>query len=103
MAEDGQVLVWIKFLVGARGDVAHGHEGAGFDVGGGVFPGLADVDEAGLVFAEESGCVGWGDFVFEHVSSLVGRASRLKPPEESSLEEMPPILNAQSITKQFGA
>ncbi len=66
MAEDGDVFLGIKFLVGARGDIAHGHEGAGFDVGGGVFPGLADIDEAGLVFAEKGGCVGGRDFVFEH-------------------------------------
>lgn len=76
MAENCDVLFGIELLMGARGDIAHGHEGAGFDVGGGVFPRLADIDEAGLVFAEKSGGVGGGDFVFEHENSLVGRAGR---------------------------
>lgn len=72
MAEDGQVLIRIEFLVSAGSDIAHGHEGAGFDVGRGVLPGLADVDEAGLVFAEKRGGIGGGDFVFEHEYSLAG-------------------------------
>ena len=76
MAEDGEVFFGIEFLVGAGWDIAHGHEGAGFDVGGGVFPLFADVDEACLVFAEKSDCVCGGDFVFEHENSLVGQPSR---------------------------
>ena len=71
MAEDGEVLFGIEFLVSACGHVAHGHGDAGFDVGRGEFPWFAHIDEAGLVFAEESGCVGGGDFEFEHGSSLV--------------------------------
>jgi hypothetical protein len=39
-------------------------------VGGGILPGFADIDEAGLVFAEKSDCVGEGDFVFEHGFSV---------------------------------
>jgi len=81
MAEDGDVLFGIEFLVSPRGDVAHGHESAGFDVGGGVFPELADIDEAGLVFAKKGDRVSGGDFEFEHVSSVVGGQSRsyMKP------------------------
>lgn len=60
------MLIGIDLLVGAGRDVAHGHEGAGFDVCGGVFPWLADIEEAGLVFAEKRGGVRWGDFVVEH-------------------------------------
>lgn len=76
MAQDGDVLFRIKLLVGASGDVAHGHEGAGINVGGGVFPRFADVDEAGFVLAEQGDCVGRGDFVFEHGFSVAGRDSR---------------------------
>lgn len=66
MAEDGEVFFGVEFLVSAGGDVAHGHGDAGIDVGGGVFPRFADIDEARLVFTEKSGGVGGGDFVFEH-------------------------------------
>ncbi len=76
MAEDGEVFFGIEFLVGAGRDVTHGHEGAGFNVGSGVFPRFADVDEAGLVFAEKSDGVGGRYFVFEHENSLVGQPSR---------------------------
>ena len=103
MAKDGDVFFRIEFLVGARRDIAHGHEGAVLDASGRVLPQLANINEAGLVFTEKGGCVGRGNLIFEHESSLVGRASRLKQPREISLEEMPPILNAQTITKQFGA
>jgi len=103
MAKNGDVLFGVELLVGAGRDIAHGHEGAGFDTGGRVFPRLADIDEVGLIFAEKGSRVGRGNLKFEHESSLVGRTSRLKQPGEISLEEMPPILNAQTITKQFGA
>ena len=103
MAKNSDVLFGVELLVGAGRDIAHGHEGAGFDTGGRVFPRLADIDEAGLVFAEKGSRVGRGYLKFEHESSLVGRRESLKSGEEISLEEMPPILNAQSITKQFGA
>ena len=103
VAEDGEVLFRVEFLVSAGGDIAHGHQGAGFDVGCGVFPWLADIDEAGLVFPDKGNGFGRGDFVFQHEPSLFGRRESLKSGEEISLEEMPPILNAQSITKQFGA
>ena len=66
------MLLWIQFLVGARGDFPHRHERAGLDVGGGVFPRLADIDEAGLVFAKQGDGIGRGDFEFEHIHSLFG-------------------------------
>lgn len=78
MAEDSEVLFGVEFLVSTGGDIAHGHEGAGFDVCSGEFPRLPNVDEASLVFTDERGCVGWGNFEFEHEFSLVGRASRLE-------------------------
>jgi len=76
MAEDREVFFGIKLLVGAGRDVAHGHWGAWFDMCGRVFPRLADINEPGLVFAEECLSFGWRDFVFEHENSLVGRAGR---------------------------
>ena len=69
MAEDSEVFFGIEFLVSAGGDVAHGHKGAGLDVGGGVFPRLADIDEAGLVFAEKSGGVG-GEISYSSMRSV---------------------------------
>jgi hypothetical protein len=51
--EDGGVFV--ELLVGAGGDVVHGEEGAAFDVGGGVLPRLADIEEEGRVFGGEGG------------------------------------------------
>ena len=54
MTENGDVLLGIKFLMSAGWDIAHRHRRAGFDVGRGVFPRLADVNEAGLVFAKKS-------------------------------------------------
>src|SRR6201993_2362485 len=103
MAKDGHVFFRVQFLVGAGRDIAHGHKRTVLDAGSSVLPRLPDVNEAGLLFAEEHGCFGWGNLKFEHEPSLVGRACRLKQPWEISLEEMPPILNAQTITKQFGA
>src|ERR1700723_179932 len=43
VAEDDDGGFFVEFLVGAAGDVVHGDERAGFDVRGGVLPGLADV------------------------------------------------------------
>ena len=70
MAQDYQALVGVEFLMGPGGDVAHGHVYAAFDVGGGEFPRLADVDEFGFALGDERGGFGWGDFEFEHDSSL---------------------------------
>ena len=103
MAEDSEVLFGVEFLVSTGRDIAHGHQGAGFDVCGGEFPRLPNVDEASLVFTDQRGRLGWGNFEFKHEFSLVGRGSRMEQPGEISLEQMPPILNAQSVTKQFGA
>ena len=73
MTQDGNVPLWVEFLMDASGDVAHGHRSAWINVGGGVFPWLPDVEESGLVFAEKSLGFCGGDFVFEHEISLVGR------------------------------
>src|SRR5579863_567834 len=70
VAKDGEVFFRIQFLVSPGRHVAHGHKGAGFDVGGGVLPWLTDVDETRLVFAEQGGCVDRGYLVFEHVFSV---------------------------------
>ena len=73
VAEDDEVLVGIEFLIGARGDVAHGHEEAAIDAGYFKFPWFADIDEASLVFTEKSGRIGCRDFVVEHGYSLERR------------------------------
>jgi hypothetical protein len=53
MAEHEDGRVFVELLVGAGGDVVHGEESAAFDVGGGVLPGLTDVEEEGRVFGGE--------------------------------------------------
>jgi len=73
VAEDDEVLVGIEFLMGARGDVTHGHEQAAGDAGCFKFPWFADIDEASLVFAEKSCRIGCRDFVVEHGYSLERR------------------------------
>ena len=62
VAEDEEA-VFVELLVGAGGDFVHGDEDAGFDVGGLVFPGLADVEEEGRVVGGEEG-FGLGDGEF---------------------------------------
>jgi hypothetical protein len=62
-AEDQDGCFFVELLVGAAGDLVHGHEGAGFDVRGGVFPWLADVEEEGRVLGGEEG-FGLGDGEF---------------------------------------
>ena len=70
VAEDDEVLVGVEFLIGAGGNVAHGHGDAAGDMGGLEFPWFAHIDEAGLVIAEKRCGVGGGDFVVEHEFSL---------------------------------
>jgi hypothetical protein len=63
VAEDEDGGVFVELLVGAGGDFVHGDEGRGGDVGGGVLPGLADVEEEGRVLGGEEGLeLGYGDF-----------------------------------------
>lgn len=45
VAEDGDGLIFVELVEGARGDFVHWDERAVGDVGGGVFPGLADVEK----------------------------------------------------------
>ena len=63
MAEDEDGGVFVELLVGAAGNLVHGEEGAGLDVRGLVFPGLADVEEERWVLGGEQGLeLGYGDF-----------------------------------------
>lgn len=72
VAEDDEVFFGVELLVGACGDVAHGHgDGAG-KAGERKFRRLADIDEAGFLFAEKSRRAGWGNLVIEHDSSVAG-------------------------------
>jgi ATP-binding cassette subfamily F protein uup len=103
MAQNCQVLVGIEFLIRPRRNITHRHQRARFDVRGGVLPRFANIDKFRLVVAKKRRRVGSGNLVFQHDSSLAVATVRLHEVEEFSLEEMPPILNAQSITKQFGA
>ena len=64
VAEDEDGGVFVELLMGAAGDLVHGHEGAAFDVRGLVLPGLADVEEEGRVLGGEEG-LGLGDGEFE--------------------------------------
>lgn len=45
VAEDGDGLIFVQLVEGARGDFAHGDKRAVGDVRGGVLPGLADVEK----------------------------------------------------------
>ncbi len=101
MAENDEAFLGFEFPMSARRDVAHGHGDGTGDVGDRKFGWLADVDEAGFLFAEKGRRVGRGNFVIEHDSSVPGAVRA--PPGAGKLEEMPPILNAQSVSKQFGA
>ncbi len=63
VAEDEDGGFFVELLMGAGGDLVHGDEGRGFDVSGGVFPRLANVEEEGRVFCGEEGLeLGYGDF-----------------------------------------
>jgi hypothetical protein len=55
VAEDEDRSFFVELLMGAAGDLVHGDEGAGFDVGGLIFPGLADVEEERWVLGGEVG------------------------------------------------
>ena len=103
MAQNRQVLVGVKFLVRPRRNIAHWHQGARFDMGGRVLPRFANIDQLGFVLSEQVGHIGRRYLVIQHDSSVAVVTDRPHAVKEFSLEEMPPILNAQSITKQFGA
>jgi hypothetical protein len=63
VAKDQDVGLLIELLMGAAGDLVHGEEGAAFDVGRGVLPGLADVEEERWSGRREEGLeLGYGDF-----------------------------------------
>jgi hypothetical protein len=49
MAEDDDVGVGIEFLIGARGDFAHGHEERVGEAGSLELPGFADIEQDGRV------------------------------------------------------
>lgn len=53
MAQDGDGLVFVELVEGARADLVHGHEEAVGDVRGRVLPGLADVEEKRRVLGGE--------------------------------------------------
>ena len=53
VAEDGDGLIFVELVEGARADLIHGHENAVRDARGGVFPGLSDVEEKRRVFGGE--------------------------------------------------
>ena len=79
VAEDEDGGFFVELLVGAAGDFVHGDEGGAFDVGGLVFPGLADVEEEGRVVGGEEGFgLGDGDFVDPWVKDTgVGGSARV--------------------------
>ena len=54
MAQDHEALVGVELLVGARGDVAHGHQYTAGNARGLKFPRFAYVDEPRLAFAKKS-------------------------------------------------
>jgi hypothetical protein len=63
VAEDEDGVFFVELLEGAGGDLVHRDEGGGFDAGGVVFPGLADVEEEGWGGGGEEGLeLGYGDF-----------------------------------------
>ena len=70
VAKDYEVLVWIKFLVSTGRDIAHGHGNSALDMRCGELPWLAHIDEAGLVFAKKSSCIGGGNLEIEHAVSV---------------------------------
>jgi len=72
VAHQDEMLFRVQFLVGAGGNVTHGHEDAAFDVGGCELPRFADVDEAGFAFFEQGGGFGGGEFEIEHGTSVMG-------------------------------
>lgn len=53
MTEDGDRLVFVELVEGARADFVHGHENAVGDARGGVLPRLADVEEKRRVLGGE--------------------------------------------------
>ncbi len=76
VAEDDDGLVGVELLVGAGGDVAHGHEGGAGDGGGLSLPGLADVEQKRRigVFEALSECVD-GDFRGEHENRITNQGT----------------------------
>jgi len=53
MAHDGDGLIFVELVEGAGGDLVHGDVRGVGDVRGGVFPGLADVEEQWWVVGGE--------------------------------------------------
>ena len=63
VAEDDDVGVGVELLVGAGGDVAHGHEDGVGEVGGLELPGLADVEEDGGIGLGAEFSEGFGGYL----------------------------------------
>jgi len=78
MAEDYEPLVRVELLVSARGHVAHRHGDCALDAGCNEFGGLADIDEAGFLFAEKGRRVGRGNLEIKHEPSVPGKAARVR-------------------------
>lgn len=77
VAEDEDGLVFVELLEGALGDVAHGHEGGAFDVGGVVLPGLTYVEEQRRVGGSKLGLqVVDGDLEIHAVCMVPGAVRR---------------------------
>ncbi len=53
MAQDEEAIFGVEFLVGAGGEFTHGNEQAGLDMGRGVLPVFAYIDELGFAFGEQ--------------------------------------------------
>ena len=97
------MLFGIKLLMSARGHVTHRHRQAVGNAGRSELPWLAHIDEPYLLFAEQLRRVGCGNLEVKHSFSLEPALRSLLYSADVTLKEMPPILNAQSVTKQFGA
>jgi hypothetical protein len=71
MAEDHDGCVGVEFLVGARGDFAHGHEERTGKARGLELPGFADVEKDGWIGLLTLLGVGFGcDLRFKHASII---------------------------------
>jgi hypothetical protein len=76
VAEDDDGLVGVELLVGAGGDVAHGHEGGAGDGGGLSLPGLADVEQKRRIGVFEALGEGVdGDFRGEHENRITNQGT----------------------------
>ena len=78
VAKDEDGVFFVELFEGAGGDLVHGDEGGGFDAGGVVFPGLADVEqERSFGRGEEGLGLGYGDFEVHGVRIQIWLTLRL--------------------------